>query len=318
MNNAVICDEIFIPKMRKVIYGPKELEAFVKLYNGKKNIYNSVYHYHHKPNAANAIVDKIFLDFDYDNNMIFFDDVRNVVETLHNLDIKHCIRFSGRGFHVFVFLSMKTPSKNTKRAIRGWVKDLHKSTKTESDMSVVGDTRRVCRTLYTKNLKSQLYCIPISYDKLMNSTYDEICYMAKFNVTNTKGDDINGNVLLDISEYDDVIVHQCNTPPVSISDIEIDTEFPPCVQRLLTIKDLGWHERRELIIYLRDDGYTFDEILEILEKTLSAEKFYHCVYEEHQVDYLLERTDILFSSCKTQKINQICASDTCEGNNLYL
>lgn len=324
MNN--ISRELFIPKMRKVFYTNAELEKFVQLYDGKKNIYNSVYRYNGEPNANNAIIDKIFLDFDYDDDLIFLSHVRKVAQYLKDLNVQYYIRFSGRGFHIFVLI--KPALKNSKTAIRNWVDELHKKTKTTSDMSVVGDTRRVSRTLYTKNLKTKLYCIPLQYADLMTLSYYEICNMAKnpqkniinniYNCYYTIYDFINGNDLLDLSGYFEIESEIKQQIPIKISDIKVDVDFPPCIKKLLQTSTLGWNERRELIIYLRDDGYGYDEIVSLLKKTLTPEKFYHCVYEEHQVDYLLGREDILFSSCKTQKLNHICASDNCPGNNLYL
>lgn len=321
----MICEEVFIPKKRMIIYNPYDIEKYIKLYDGKKNIYKSVYKYYDVPNAYTAIVDKIFLDFDYDDDMIFFDNVRKVAKYLHDLGAKYYIRFSGRGFHLFILLRDIT-LMNPKKAIRYWVNEVHKRTNTTSDMSVVGDTRRVSRALYTKNLKSKLYCIPIQYADLMNLSYDEICRMAQSNertITNgdslfPKYDYINGDALVDISGYDDEITAKRQKTSVDLSNIKIDINFPPCVKQLLNNSELGWNERRELIIYLRDDGYTYDEIVTFLKNTLSEDKFHHCMYEEHQVDYLLEREDILFSSCKTQKINGICGSKVCQGNNLYL
>ena len=56
----------------------------------------------------------------------------------------------------------------------------------------------------------------------------------------------------------------------------------------------------------------------ILKKSLSHQKFVHCVEEEHQLQYLMQREDILFSSCRSQKLNGICPSQSCTGNDLYL
>jgi len=319
------CHELFIPKMRKKYYSDKELEDFISIYNGKKNIYNSVYAYYNEPKAQNAIVDKIFLDFDYDKDIEFYNDVRKVAKYLHDLGARYYIRFSGRGFHIFILLSSHVLI-NPKAAIRAWVHELHRRTNTKSDMSVVGDLRRVSRTLFTQNLKTRQYCIPIQYADLMNLSYHEICRLSltcNKTITNYVDgepiyDFINGDSDVDISMYDNQIIEHKNRQPINTSNLVIDVDFPPCIQHLLKIPDLGWNERRELIIYLRDDGYTYDEILNILEKTLTPEKFHHCVEEEHQVDYLLSRNDILFSSCKTQKINNLCPSPTCPGNNLYL
>ena len=81
---------------------------------------------------------------------------------------------------------------------------------------------------------------------------------------------------------------------------------------------LGYEERAQLILFLRDDGYGLDEILSILRTILSDEKFYHCTQEENQLNYLYNREDMMFASCRTLKSKGICCSDTCTGHNLYL
>ena len=107
----MIVDEIFIPKRRIVIANPEQIQHYISVYNGKKNIYQSVYHYKNKPSAINAIVDKVFLDFDYDDDLKFYDDVKKVAKYLHKHGIRFYIRFSGRGFHIFVMVqnNLKQP-----------------------------------------------------------------------------------------------------------------------------------------------------------------------------------------------------------------
>lgn len=311
----MIVDEIFIPKKRFTVYNNEEVRYYIRVYNGKKNIYQSVYHYQDEPLASNAIIDKIFLDFDYDDDMKFYDDVKTVAKYLYQNEIQFYIRFSGRGFHIFVMVK-KQHFTQPKFAIKQWVQDMHRRTNTKSDPAVIGDTRRVCRVLGTKNLKTNLYCIPIQYDMLQNMQYSDICALARKN--HGRRDYVNGSLLLDLSEYDNYIPTYSKPSAPIQHDVKIADTYPPCIQRLLSIPDLGYNERRELIIYLRDDGYDEDEIMSILEATLSHEKFIHCIEEEHQLQYLMRREDILFSSCRSQKLNGICASTSCQGNNLYL
>ena len=39
----MIVDEIFIPKRRIVIANPEQIQHYISVYNGKKNIYQYVY-----------------------------------------------------------------------------------------------------------------------------------------------------------------------------------------------------------------------------------------------------------------------------------
>lgn len=310
----MMVSELFIPKTRIRIEDEKDIKRFIRTYNGKKNIYLSVYKYQDYPDAKNACVDKVFFDFDYDENLMFYDDVRRVADYLKQMDYMFYIRFSGRGFHIFV-VTEREELKQPKVAIRKFVNDVHQRTGTKSDMSVVGDLRRVSRALGTKNLKTNLYCIPITYEQLQTLSYEDVREVAK--KYNDDYDHINGYTKISLMQFDEE-EELLSSHNVDISNISVSTEFPPCINKLLQTPDLGYHERRELIVYLRDDGYTEEEIESMLEKTLSHDKFIHCIDEENQLEYLMNRDDILFSSCATQKMNGICCSDICSGQNLYI
>lgn len=321
--------EIFIPKKRIPIKAEPIIDAYNndiieyrKLYSGKKNLYTSVYHYNNNISTQTAIVDKIFLDFDYDDEFIFFNNVRKVAQYLYDASYTFYIRFSGKGFHIFIMLDHFVMLKNPKRAIREWVKDMHKKTNTSSDYSVVGDLRRVSRMLGSMNLKTHLYCIPIEYSELMNFTYESICDMAKEIDDDEIIDDIYyiGNNFLDISNFDNIN----DTPKdlngnIDINNIKIQNEYPSCIEMMLKNPYLGYWGRGQLILYLRDDGYSFEEILMILKSVLSEDKFYHCTVEEGQPAYLyFTREDLLFASCQTLKDNGFCTSPECNGCGLYL
>ena len=312
--------EIFIPKKRIPLQTEEEIEEYRILYSGKKNIYRSVYNYDGEIDINNVIVDKIFLDFDYDKDLVFFDNVRKVAKYLADSGYTFCIRFSGRGFHLFIYLDEDKKLRNPKQAIRKWVKDMHNKTDTDSDFSVVGDLRRVSRMLNSMNLKTHLYCIPIQYNELMNFTYESICEMAKtIDDTSTLDYYFVGKKYLDISDFDSDNEPKHLNHQINKKNIKVQQGFPPCILEMLKNPELGYYERGQLIVYLRDDGYSFYEILTILKNVLSENKYYHCTEEEGQVEYLyFVRENLLFSSCQTLKDNGLCPSDKCEGQCLYL
>lgn len=317
--------EIFLPKTRIPVYSQRQINEYRRLYSSKKDLYLSVYEYRCSAKEliapSTAHVDKIFLDFDYDEEMKFFEDVKTVAKFLYEIGAKFKIRFSGRGFHLFIYLT-DTKLKHPQQAIRGWVKDLHNKTNTKSDPSVVGDLRRVSRMIGTMNMKTHLHCIPLDYAHLMNFTYEAICEMAIEWQPIYNGDAIEewivDGALIDISSYDTNTVK-----PVSYNiqpqQIKVIDGFPPCIENMLKNPNLGYYERGQLIIYLRDDGYSFYEILTILKTILSEEKYYHCTEDENQPEYLYYiREKLLFGNCETQKENGICHFDDCDGCYLYL
>ena len=248
--------------------------------------------------------------------MNFFKNVRTVAKYLYNNDYLFYIRFSGNGFHIFILLE-DTQLKNPKTAIRQYVNFLHKETNTESDMAVVGDLRRVARMLNTLNLKHKVkhYCIPITYDELLGLSYDEINELALH--SRDDEDFINGHRLLNISEWDNVIVdnkehHQQKV----VFDTKINDELPPCIEEFMKDPMLGNMGRMQLILFFRDLGYSEEEVEELLLSFLSDEKFNHSIYEEKQIQHLFMK-DYLFSDCNVQKQNGLCPSEKCQGHGLY-
>lgn len=159
-------------------------------------------------------------------------------------------------------------------------------------------------------------CIPLDYQTLMTNTYKAICDKAK-EYQDELVDCVNDGALLDLSEYDKEKEH-IPVKNISITNISLSYGFPPCIQKMLQTPLLGYEERGQLILFLRDDGYGLDEALSILRTILSDEKFYHCTQEENQLNYLYDREDMMFSSCRTLKSKGMCCSDTCTGYNLYL
>ena len=319
--------EIFIPKSRIAFSCPCVIDDYRELYSGKKDLYVSVYSYDcfkkENINQSTVIIDKIFLDFDYDEDMKFFEDTRTVAKFLYELGVKFKIRFSGRGFHIFIYLKDNIHLKNPRQAIKKWVKELHQKTGTISDPAVVGDIRRVSRMIGSMNLKTHLYCIPLDYAHLMNFTYEGICNMAiewepVYTPFNEIEEWILDGTLLDISDYDDV-THCVTSCGIDTSKIKIIDNFPSCIENMLKNPNLGYYERGQLILFLRDDGYSFYEILTILKTILSENKYYHCTEEENQPEYLYYiREDLLFASCETQKQNGICNDNGCSGCHLYI
>ena len=312
--------EMFIKPRRFKITDVNDINYYVSIYNGKKDLYQTVYNYEDVIDVSTVIVDKIFLDFDYNPDMNFLSDVRTVAKYLEKNDYIFYIRFSGNGFHIFILLD-NNELKNPKTAIKNYVNFLHQQTNTTSDPAVIGDLRRVVRipnTLNIKHKEQQYYCIPISFNELMNYTYEEIRLLAKNPRENDK-DFMNGHRFLNISEWDNNIFiaeNKYNNIQNIVTDIQINNDIPPCVKELMKDPMLGNSGRIQVILFFRDLGYTKEEIENLLYDFLSEEKFNHCVHEEHLIDYLFEK-DYIFNDCSIQKENGFCTSETCQGHRLY-
>lgn len=315
--------EVFIPKKRIQLKSTdfESIDEYRTLFSGKKNLYVSVYEYEDIVSPNHVIVDKIFLDFDYDKDGKFFRDVRTVVQFLADSQYIFCIRFSGRGFHIFIKLNDDIKLKHPKQAIKKWVRNMHQNTDTDSDHAVIGDLRRVSRMIGSMNLKTHLYCIPISYSELMHYSYEKICEIAKECNENMEDIFYYGERFLDISDFD--VNNEYESQPLNI-DTNINKIKgwevpPPCINKMMSDPELGYWERGQLILYLRDWGFSFDEIMSILKASLSEQKYYHCTIEENQVAYLYyDREDLLFASCQTLNDNGFCSPNKCTGCHLYL
>ena len=97
---------------RIVVKNEKEYRNFIKMYNGKMNLFTSVYDYKHftanRGLEYSIILDRIFLDFDAhgdeESMPLLYQDVLRMHQWLLERDYKHNISFSGRGFsHICIW-----------------------------------------------------------------------------------------------------------------------------------------------------------------------------------------------------------------------
>lgn len=283
--------------------------------NGWKDLYISVYNFNEDPKAYNAIVKYVFLDFDPINNddIVAYNNCQIVVKYLRDNNIAHNVLYSGRGFHILIDVDTSVSLKNPKKAIKNFVTELHHKTNTLSDNSVIGDLMRVRRCPNTINLKTGRYCIPLFSDEIIKLTLQEIKSLA------TSPRNIHPTLYLnklDLQKYDTEAdnIHQ---PINKNNKIIFSNAYIPCVSKMMLEPNLGYQERGYIITYLRDMGYSIEDIHNIMKGFLSENKFNHCVNSEHQIEYLYDRTDVLFPSCARLKLEGLC-DESCNGNYLYI
>lgn len=317
----MIYEEFFMqPNFRKTYEeGSKEIDELINLNNGYVNLYKSVYKFNNNVHINNAIINRIFIDFDpvHKDDEVAFENCKTIIGYLVSNYIDFDVLYSGRGFHLFICVDeISRNLKNPKVAIKNFVNELHQKTNTTSDPAVVGDIRRVSRVVNTINMKTRRYCIRLNSYQINNFTLEQIKSLAK-SPKNIKAPDMLRGV--DIRKFDNDIVnvhHSTHNQSFNNVNISISQNFPLCIRNFLAMPDLGYVNRGRLIIFLRDMGYGEDEVINILEQSLSTEKFIHCVEEEHQVSYLFARTNIVFPNCSTMQLDDCCWG--CGGNNLYL
>jgi hypothetical protein len=285
--------------------------------NGVTRVFKSIYKYDGYPSARTAVIDKLFFDFDHNPNdpEEALEGLRKLHEYLKKKNYEHSMFFSGNGFHLFLSTEKRysreffTPAAVTRRAHEFICKDagIAPDEKTK-------DLMRFARVPNTINLKTGLFCIPLSPNMIYWSR-GKILKRAKrqrFTFGVEPGD------LFKISKFD-VQTHKVKyaEPIGDVSDDIEGDELPLCVVNSLKDGYCGYKERYAIITALRDMGYTRGETKDILKKYLDPQKYEHCVKQEDQVNYLYDHLHLLFPSCYNQKKDGYCIKG-CPGNKLYI
>ncbi len=99
-----------IQPKRVVVNNKQEYVDFIRAYNGKMNVYTSVYDYddfsHNRGLEHTVNIDRIFLDIDAHGDESLdeaYDDLKKLHAWLSDKNIKHTMAFSGRGFYIFAY-----------------------------------------------------------------------------------------------------------------------------------------------------------------------------------------------------------------------
>ena len=249
-----------------------ELVNFINLYNGKMNVYYTIYDFEEfrfsdiKNKSmkvdTSVILDRAFLDFDAHGDIELedaFEDFKSVVNDFNEENIKYEMYFSGKGFHVIVY------GKKAKeiREIQAWFRELKgKGYKTLDDSGI--QTTRFRRVPNTVNMSSSdengepYFCIPILLEDL-TQPLDNILNLAK-------------SQRFIANRYGSELIQWPSVKPIEVSDIEIDIVKPvkslpilPCLHSSIMVQNPGHYARVYLVHWYRD-------LLSMGQKKLSKEK----------------------------------------------
>ena len=155
---------------RIIVKNTDEYNDFISLYNGKMNVFTSVYDYEHFTSNRgleySIILDRIFLDFDaHDGDLEeAFTACRKMHIWLCEKDYKHTIAFSGRGFHIFV-CGKRTHSLRQIKAFFNICRDVVHGSKSLDDLVINTSSLRRVQTRY--HIGADRYCTPINSNDLM-------------------------------------------------------------------------------------------------------------------------------------------------------
>jgi len=322
----------------KVVSSLDEINFYLNKYNGKANLYTTVFpatkaNGNNKLDYNTVIIDKMFFDIDIIEPDKVIDDIKKLHEWAEQNSYYHSINFSGRGFHFFIYV--KPYDKPDKKAVllnaqSDIIEELNLSKNV--DRTVVGDVSREVRLLDSINLKSGLYVIPVKIEEV-----DNVKELAKSWRPLTK-DFLYGVKLYDISSYSNGINYY-SLPSINYSfddpeikefqkqvninpDVAIEKlKEVPCLKQVLENDNAGWYERTFLLIFLKENGFTEAEADEILHRFISLEKWQKSSCTRYHAHTIYSRSYAL-PSCDTLFMRGICPLSDCKTcpfyNNLSL
>ena len=305
---------------RKLVTNMKEYLNFVNVHNGKKKaVYRSIYSFNDvnenwKPDYNSAIVDCLFFDFD-DKSCNAYEECQRLHKKCLLQNLRHVVVMSGRGYHHYIFLK-KNKLEYPKEAIRKGQQYFVDKLNLSIDKQVMGNVAQMARVPNTYHPKAKRFCIPLTKEQFEKGD-DFIKQLAK--KQNFVRNIVIGKELFDISKFDKEPENEFNFNTLhkngqfsssvgQAGEVNIKS-CPPCIQQLLNKEDCGWKDRYLIILYFKEKGYLIEEVYKILEQHLSKHKFYHCIKEERQLQYLFRRNDLCFPSCDILKEEHFCPGD---------
>ena len=232
---------------RVIVKTMEEYKDFIKMYNGKMNLFTSVYDYGHFTSNRgleySIILDRIFLDFDAhgDSESLpeLFEDVNKMHEWLLKNNYKHTVAFSGRGFHIFVYGEVAKSFRQVKAFFNICHDVINKSKYLDT---VVINTSRLRRIQNTYHLGASRWCIPIMSEDL-DMGIEHIIRLSE-----------GGRRNIESKIYGDRLVVWPNVESMEAVDIEIDSvESPgdlpilPCLKNAIMVENPN-HRARVLLV----------------------------------------------------------------------
>jgi hypothetical protein len=318
--------QIFAFYPRILIKTPQQYRNLINTWNGKKNLYRSVYHFdlkNGKPDFFNIIINQIFVEFDNDNS---HEVSKKFAQELLKDNIKFRINFSGRrGFHFYISCEHKDiDRKSYLNALHQYIINKYNITN-DVDHHIIGNINQLRRIENTLNIRGNLYCIPITYQELTSLTFDKIKELAG-KPRNYVTSWVDGNNI----KLDNIKLTNINEKYISNGDgkfKEIDDILPePCMVRILNLIHPTQEERFLLCMWLSHhfrDGKDIKDfnLDELKEKVISfmrtrnwddySEAVNTSKSTRYQVNNILNKKFNFVPSCKWRKMYNICISEFC-------
>lgn len=249
-----------------LIHNINEMHMLINSYNGKKNLYTSVYPFEvtfgKQGVYETAIIDKVVFDFDYDdeNPEKCHLDAIKLAEWCMSKDLMFSVNFSGRGFHLFIYVRVEYLT-NKKVATREFQSRIIHELDIEPDMKLVGNTAAEIRIVNTVNTRSGLYCVPLTKDLLYKDRKEIMDYAkTKHQLTDEM---LIGNKLVTLKLFDTEVTYGSDKGDETKNNFD-DGIFTanaekviqklndiPCMNEIINNPLAGYNERSILLCYLK-------------------------------------------------------------------
>jgi len=316
---------------RKLIFNENQFYRYVNLYNGKLDVYTSLYAFSDydyntkKANYQTAVVNKLYFDFDGKNGL---EQTRIFRDYLLKRNIAFTPIFSGGGFHFYVYArtsKREFPKEQLEAAQCFFIDKLG----LEVDPTVISDLAQITRVPNTYNCKEgrRRYCIPMTPEQL-DLALDDIYQLARRQQFLPQV--VFGHKVLNLDSVNYKPVHRSfafrnrGAPRNVVRKLKIDfnnfttldidpnrLKFPECVQTAIDKKIKGMWDRYIIILYLRSRLIKLNRTIEFLKDILTPEKFQHCLIEEKQPYYIYNRFDLNFPNRSWLRKRGYC-NDRCD------
>src|SRR3990167_2326319 len=280
---------------RSVVNDPKEFLDFVRVNNGRTNVYTSLYSFRETNGRIcdykTAKIDKVVHDFDALSQL---DEAQKSREWVRGEGGWSLLVLSGGGWHVYIKVTCKRYDRPSD-ALYNFQEEMRTKLNLGFDKSLRGDVGRLIRVIGTMNMKTKTFCVPITQDMADTLTIEQITTQAKDpkvarDLCVVRDWKRYGELpSIDLSPWDHERIHE--GPKIPHVDFEVNgilvvptlDDIPPTLRRLC-VADMGHMDRAKVISHVYGAGYTREECAAFLERFLSKRKYDHCIHHENQVN----------------------------------
>lgn len=315
---------------RTIVNNRKELLDLITRYNGKENLFTSIYRYPlwrdtpkgQRPIYEHAVIPAVYFDIDSWERSYY--DMLKLHKWCKEKNIRHFVLFSGRGYHVYVFIEYNF-KENSSRTLWSFSNYLESKLEAEFDNTAKGNLAKISRIPGTYNMKRDAFCNPLTEQQILDTDYQghkKLC--QKQNIV----DPIIGNSRLDISAFSEKTYYsrfKNQRPDLKDADIQPSIEaairvgladpdlLPPCIENALMIPNLNYDGRSVVIKYFMELGYNYGEVKEIFRHSLSPDKFRHAL--DSHMGTMFSNGFRRALSCDELKLKGFCPG--CERDNPF-